>query len=340
MGIASAVAWSRDGRSIATGGWDRNVMLWDATGASGTCRSRASLFRVEPTESKTIEGSAPRTSWTSAAYSPDRTRLARGSSSGLIKVWDIVGATELLSFKGHRRSVKCIALSPDNEHLVTVSDDKTAKIWLAGSGELHRELTGHAGDLWAIAWSPRGDLIAAASSDKSVVLWNTEGEVVRSLPTGRTAALAFVPGGRQLAIAVVGGPVTVWDVDSGEKGASHSIEGIKTRELVVSPDGKAALAVASETMKLWSLEADKELASFDSDLRSFEHTAMSPDGAIVATGLFFGGAALWDAATGELLAVLKTHDGPTWPAFSPDGRSVVTTDRSQRIHYWEIADIR
>jgi WD40 repeat protein len=140
-------------------------------------------------------------------------------------------------------------------------------------------------------------------------------------------------------VAAIGGAITVWDIDSGERQASHSIEGIKIRDLAVSRDGKAVLAVASETMKLWSLEEERELADFGSDLRSLKHVAISPDGTIVATGLFFGGAALWDATTGELLAVLKTHDGPTWPAFSPDGKSVVTTDRSQRVRFWETAGI-
>ena len=143
----ATIAYSPDGKKLATGSWDKTAIIWDAlTGDK--------LF--------TLEGH--RDTVRRVVFSPDGTRIVTASFDGTAMVWDAALGKELFTFSGHTTSLFDAAFSPDGTRIATVSNDKTAKVWDALTGK--ELLTIHTPDgLTGVAFSPDGSQLAVGSRD-------------------------------------------------------------------------------------------------------------------------------------------------------------------------------
>ncbi len=106
------VAYSPDGKLIASASWDGSVKIWDA---------------IKGAELKTLEGHSQ--SIQAAVFSPNGQRLATGSWDNTVKIWDIDTGRELLTLKDHTARVTDVAFSPDGRQLAASARDETVVIW-------------------------------------------------------------------------------------------------------------------------------------------------------------------------------------------------------------------
>ena len=188
------VAYSPDGKLLATSSKDHTVKLWDA--ASGK-------------EVRALKGHA--NDVYSTAFRPDGKVLASASEDKTIRLWEVATGKELQVLRGHSGDVYGLAFSPEGKVLASGSMDHEVRLWDAGTGKELRVLRGHGSRVCTVAFSPDGKRLASACGTPSSGSAEAGGEVkVWGLPAGRellsfqahrtpTWGLAFSRDGARLA---------------------------------------------------------------------------------------------------------------------------------------------
>jgi WD40 repeat protein len=353
-----SVAFSPNGKTIATGSSDGTAKLWN----------------LEGQKLKTLSGHCNCVS--SIAFSPDSKILATGSDDGTVKLWNLEGQ-ELKTLSGHSDIVRSIAFSPDGKTIATGSGDNTVRLWNL-EGQVLQTFNGHCSSIHSITFSPNGKTIATASSDKTVKLWSLEGQVLKTLTDNSegVTSVAFSPDGKTIATGRDNGTVKLWNLEGHElktlRGHSNwvssvafspngktiatasydktvklrNLEGEELKTLkghtsfvlsaVFSPDGKTiATASDDKTVKLWNLEG-RELKTLSYHSFIITSFAFSPNGKTIATGNYDKTAKLWNLE-GQELKTLSGHGSViTSVAFSPDGKTIATGNYDKTAKLWNL----
>ncbi len=265
-----SVAYSPDGRYLASGSKDKTIKIWEVATGKGL---------------RTLTGHSGVV--LSVAYSPDGRYLASGSQDKTIKIWE-VATGKVRTLTGHYMTFWSVAYSPDGRYLASGSSDKTIKIWEVATGKELRTLTGHSMTVWSVAYSPDGRYLASGSLDKTIKIWEVATETELRTLTGHSHAVlsvAYSPDGRYLASGIGDGAIKIWEVATVRELRTPTRHSEVVRSVAYSPDGRyLASGSQDKTIKIWEVATGNELRTLTGHSETVFSVAYSPDGRYLASG--------------------------------------------------------
>jgi WD40 repeat protein len=354
--------------TIASGGGDRMVRIWDAATGQERLHFRAASSRLN-----------------AIAFSPDGKRLATGSLNGPIGLWDAATGKPQGILRGHAAAepVFELAFNGDGTTLLSAGQHATIKLWdLASNAGVrvfkaaaHQDAGNRGSALhhartepvvrWVggVAFRPDGGQLAAAGTDRTVALWEfATGRLERTILTswGPAIALAYNHDGTRLAVVGADRSAGIWDLKTDREPivVSDHREGIASIALsrdgktlatgggipptvVQEPNAKVAPPDGDDrSIRLWSAETGAPVRTLSGHVGSIHALAFSAEKTLLASAGADGCVRIWNLWSAEVVFTLKVDAKPENRtlfalAFSPDGTRLASAGMDRTIRYWD-----
>ena len=293
--------FSPDGKTLASGSWSENVRLWDVKTGK---RLQKINDPFNAFGANTLQA---------MAFSPDSTILAViDFTHDAVRLWDLATGKQIRQFE--RTKPVSVAFSPDGKFLASLGGTASKgsfidsiRIWEVATGKEVRELRGSLPDpnpnhLFAFVFSADGKTLAGGWQNK----------------------------------------IYLWDLASGKDLLPNSSEPPGwVQSVAYSPDGRLlAMGNDDKTISLWEPTTGKLVRRFEQGhTTGVGRVAFSPQGEMLASvGRLDKTIRLWDVATGRVIHQFQGNfQGGLYVAFSPNGRTLVTSGGEQMLRVWEVA---
>ena len=328
------VAFSPDGKTLASGSYDNTIILWD--------------LQTGQWMDKPLQGH------TDAIYrivfSPNGRLLASAGADNTVILWDLITHEQIGEpLRGHTSGVSTtginsIVFSPDGKILASCGDDRNIILW---DVETHRQigkpLQRHTDGVFSVVFSTDGKTLASGSLDRTIILWDVEThrQIGRRLRhSDAVLSVVFSPDGKTLASGSADNTIILWDLKAhqqiGEPLRGHTNPVFR---IAFSPDGRTlASGSDDQTVILWDVQARQQIGKpLQGHYGRVFSVAFSPDGRTLASGGWDGNAILWDAEThpqiGKPLPGISGSVASV--AFSPNGKTLAVGSYDNTIILWD-----
>jgi WD40 repeat protein len=285
-----AVAFSPDGKWVASGSADSSVVLWNLgqnnggtislfghkAGVNSVTFSRNGQLLASGSDDHTVRlwrlekpGSAfrvfddPKDRVWSVAFSANGQTLAAGSADGVVILWNLERRDETKLLNGHQGSVRSVAFSPDGFMLASGSADATVRLWdLRSLDGSPARILNQESRVRSVAFNSDGNLLATGGEDRIIRLWDLQQpspQPKRLLGhEDRINDVAFSPQGQVLASASADHTARIWDLSKPEQGPAITLQHDQwVWSVAFSPDGKRlATASSDKTIRVWVSSSD------------------------------------------------------------------------------------
>jgi serine/threonine-protein kinase len=281
-GWVTAVTFTTDRNTLASGGVEGTVRLWSFT------KDRGEQVLTQP-HLREVH---------SLAFGPDGRTLAAGSGAldGLIWLWDLSAekARDRGNLQGHKAPVDALAFAPDGRMLASGGYDRTVRIWEVQGGQARERATlkGHTDSVRALAYAPDGKVVASGGQDATVRLWDVGRTWCRERATlsghvGPVHGVAWAPDGKLLASGGLDQTVRVWNVNGSSSRELMVLKGHPgaVQSVLFPPDGKTIISVSDGVrVILWDLASGNKLREWALPKTMMCSVAFTFDGRYLATG--------------------------------------------------------
>jgi geranylgeranyl transferase type-2 subunit beta len=285
----ASIAFSQDGRRLATGSADRVARVFDGQ----TGRALVAFQGHDDTV-------------TSVCFHPEGKWLATGSYDKTAAIWDAESGKLEYRLVGHRGAVMSVAFGPDKTTLATGSIDSTIRLWDVSTGRLKAVLRGHKSWVNSVAFGANSGRLVSGSSDGTVRVWSSESsKPLQALhaTSAEVRSVAISCDGTQVAAGFRYGTIKVWETSNSKERLSFQGHQGDICPIAFSSDGKLIAAGEGDwnrggLVKVWDVAGGKTIASF-------QHTgevlsvAFSPDGKSVAAGGADNTVKIWSISPGS-----------------------------------------
>jgi WD40 repeat protein len=340
--VSASLAYSPDGKILASGDKDGEIRLWDTGDLSLLHELPAYLVPVK-----------------SVAFSPDGRTLAAGSQDGSITLWDPATGQLVNQLSGHSGTVNSLAFSPDGKVLASGGGDGKLVRWDAATGQVISSFSGDLGIIHSLAFSPDGRALVAGGQSvaaraqtgagTTLLYWDLTGGATapRALqsPVNVVSSVAFSPNGKFLASGSPDGEVFVWDFSDRAQISRRPLawEIGSVTGLAFSKDSRFLIVGAAGGLSLWDAVTLERKGMLPGGGRLTAGPVIDPSGGqFAAAGDEQEGILFWNLVTTNIVQGIRSgldeevKQKVTSLAIDPNGEILASGGAEGSILLWNL----
>ena len=338
----SALAFHPDGNTLASGGDDFSVRLWDIEKGIETANLNADFDKRAKSQIYAI------------TFSPNGKLIAAVNGNGQLQIWNPSlepKKRQVTGIDAHPSSTAYqVVFGKDTSVIFTSGSDNKAKQWiglgpdgesLPGHGK-PTPIEGHTNNVTALAATRDGKFIATGSTDKTIRLWDMSSGNARLARvfqghTEEVTTLAFSPDGKTLASGSNDQSIRLWRVSLADEHQNYDEHTAYVWTAAFSPDGKLFADAGADKIIYIRDAAGKVLHKLEGHTAPVTAIAFSADSTKLAS---VGGdqvVRVWDARDGKKLKEWKGHTAPIMAVAFGGNNLLITGGIDKTARLWDVS---